>query len=68
VSWPPRAGGKLLTHVLAANFGATFLQAVLDVLALVALVVPQTPDEVVEGLFEPAAALLALASAMERQA
>lgn len=42
-----------LTHVLAADFGATFFQAVLDVLALVALVIPQTSDEVVEGLFEP---------------
>ncbi len=37
----------LLTHVLAANLGATFLQTVLYVLLLVAFVAPQASDEVV---------------------
>ena len=44
----------ILTHVLAAHLGATFFQALLDVLLLVALVVSQTSDEVVQRLFEPA--------------
>lgn len=38
----------MLTHVLAADLGAAFFQALLDVLLLAALVVPQTSDEVVE--------------------
>lgn len=42
-----------LTHVLAANLGTTFFQGLLDELLLVALVVPQASDEVVERLFEP---------------
>ncbi|KAK1989421.1 hypothetical protein LZ30DRAFT_139616 [Colletotrichum cereale] len=46
-------GGKDLTHVLPANLCAAFFQAVLYVLALVALMVPQASDEVVEGFLEP---------------
>lgn len=46
--------GEGRTHVLAANLGATFFQAVLDVFLFVALVVPQPSDEVVKRLFEPA--------------
>ncbi len=42
------------THVLAAHFSATLLEALLDIFFLIALVVPETPDEVVERLFEPA--------------
>lgn len=42
------------THILTANFGTRFLQAILDVFSLVALVVPQTPDEVIQRFFEPA--------------
>ena len=41
------------THVLRLDLDATFFQAVLDVLGLVALVVPQAADEVVEGFLEP---------------
>ena len=41
------------THVLAPNLLATFFQAVLYVLALVALVISQASDEVVEGFLEP---------------
>ena len=54
-----KQGRGLEVHVLTANFGATFFQAVLDVLLLVALVVSQTPDEVVEGFLEPVPSLLA---------
>jgi hypothetical protein len=45
--------GEQRTHVLTANFGAAFFQAVLDVFLFVAFVVPQPSDEVVERLFEP---------------
>lgn len=45
---------RRLTHVLAAHLGAAFLEALLDVLPLAALVGAQAPDEVVERLFEPA--------------
>lgn len=38
-------GGR--THILTANFGATFFQAILDVLPLIALVVAQASNEVV---------------------
>ncbi len=41
------------THILAANFGAAFFQTVLDVFPLVALVVPQASDEVVQRFLEP---------------
>jgi hypothetical protein len=42
-----------LTHVLPTNFCPTFFQAVLYVCLLVALVVPQSSYEVVEGFFKP---------------
>lgn len=42
------------THVRAPDLRAALLEAVLDVLALIALVVPQPPDEVVQRLLEPA--------------
>ena len=45
--------GRRRTHVLTANFGAAFFQAVLDVFLFVALVVPQPSNEVVKRLFEP---------------
>lgn len=41
------------THILTANFGAAFFQTVLDIFPLVALVVPQTSDEVVQRFLEP---------------
>jgi hypothetical protein len=44
---------ETLTHVLPSNLCPTFFQTVLDVFLLVSLVVPQTSNEVVEGLFEP---------------
>ena len=47
------------THILTTDFGAAFLQALLDVLLLIALVIAQTSDEVVERLFEPAAGISA---------
>ena len=43
-----------LTHVLAANLRAALLEALLDIFLLIALVVPEPPDEVVQRLFEPA--------------
>ena len=42
------------THILAPDLYPALLQALLDVVLLIALVVPQPADEVVEGLFEPA--------------
>ena len=50
---PPRFLEEGRTHVLTANLGATFFQAVLDVFLFVALVVPQPSNEVVKRLFEP---------------
>ena len=41
------------THILTANFGAAFFQTVLNVFPLVALVVPQASDEVVQRFLEP---------------
>lgn len=41
------------THIRAADLGAALLEAALDVLPLISLVVPQPSDEVVERLFEP---------------
>lgn len=46
--WDMARGGGQQTHVLVANFGATFFQAVLDVLLLVAFVVPNPSYEVIE--------------------
>ena len=46
-----------LTHVLRPDFCLAFFQTVLDIPPLVSLVVPQTSDEVVKGLFEPFEAL-----------
>jgi hypothetical protein len=43
-----------LTHVLPSDLCATFFQTVLDILFLVPLVVAQTSNEVIQGLFEPA--------------
>lgn len=43
----------LLTHILSSNFYPTFFQAVLNILLLIALVISQTSNEVVERLFEP---------------
>lgn len=37
----------VLTHIGAPDFRPTFLEAVLDVLALIPLMVPQTSNEVV---------------------
>lgn len=45
--------GEAQTDVLRFGFVATFLERVEHVLALVALVGAQAPDEVVERLFEP---------------
>lgn len=51
---PPRlCGWGRRTHILTANLGATFFHTVLYVLFLVALVVSQTSDEVVERFLEP---------------
>ena len=36
-----------LTHILSSDLDATFFQAVVDVFLLIALVVPQSSDEVV---------------------
>lgn len=41
------------THILTAYFGAAFFQTVLYVFLLVALVVAQTPNEVVQRFLEP---------------
>lgn len=41
------------THVRAPDFSAALLEAALDILPLISLVVPQASDEVVERLFEP---------------
>ena len=43
----------MLTHILPSNLCPTFFQTVLDVLLLVSLVVSQTSNEVIQGLFEP---------------
>jgi hypothetical protein len=51
-----------LTHVLPTDFCSTFFQAVLYVCLLIALVVPQSPYEVVEGFFKPGAVSKALSS------
>jgi len=45
--------GGLVVHVGTANLATAFLQAVLDVFFLIALVVPHAPDEGVEIFFEP---------------
>jgi hypothetical protein len=37
-----------LTHVLGSDFRPAFFQTILDVLLLVPLMVPQTPDEIVK--------------------
>lgn len=50
----PNSSSQARTHILTANFGAALLEALLDVLLLIALVVPEPPDEVVERLFKPA--------------
>lgn len=42
-----------LTHVLAANLGPTFSQAVLYIFSLVSFVVSQASDEVVQRLLKP---------------
>ncbi len=49
----PPEGLEGPTHILAADFGAAFFQTVLDVFPLVALVVPQASDEVVQRFLEP---------------
>lgn len=46
--------GEQRTHVRATDLGAALLEAVLDVFALIPLVVPQPPNEVVQRLLEPA--------------
>jgi hypothetical protein len=46
-----------LTHVLPSDFCSAFLQTVLDILLLIALMVPQTSDEVVQGFLKPAKVL-----------
>ena len=53
---PPKTCG--LTHIRTLYFCPTFFQTVLNVLLLLALVIPQPPDEVVKGFFEPARSLL----------
>lgn len=55
-------GRGLDIHVLPTNFCPTFFQAVLYVCLLVALVVPQSPYQVVEGFFKPMAVSKALTS------
>ncbi len=55
----PGPPSPALTHVLAANFGPAFFQAVLYVFFLVSFVVPQPSDEVVKGFLEPAVSLSA---------
>ena len=52
-AWRPPEGLGGPTHILAANFGAAFFQAVLNVFPLVALVIPQASDEVVQRFLEP---------------
>jgi hypothetical protein len=42
-----------LTHVLPSDLCATFFQTILYILFLVPLVVAQTSNEVIQGLFEP---------------
>lgn len=48
------------THVLAADLDATFLQRLLSILLLIALVLPQTLNQVIEGFFEPVVIMLML--------
>ena len=53
-AWRAARGGlEGPTHILAANLGAAFFQTVLNVFPLVALVVPQASDEVVQRFLEP---------------
>lgn len=47
-------GRSLEAHVLAFDFLATFSNAGLNVFLLVAFLVPESSNEVVEGFFEPA--------------